>query len=141
MRGRAARGPTGDDLDTQRSEFEMTNQEAPLAVDPAPALDGLSREHLPDVDAGVDVERGESGHDSQASSAWQIAVAVSLALLIAISSFAAGILAERQWLAEDIPESGGPTIGEIEALLAAESYYWPDDPSAQDAVRAELEQG
>lgn len=74
------------------------------------------------------------------SAFWQNALIVSVCLLIAVTFFGAGVLTEREYLSDTAGGDGGPTIEEIQELLAAESYYWPEDPATQALLLQEIEE-
>jgi carboxyl-terminal processing protease len=80
--------------------------------------------------------------------AWQRLMIVSVGLLIALVSFAAGMLAERDLLGGGFLSDGvrgDGTAGDMSRLAAVrdliekEYYYKPTDPAALDEFRAQLE--
>lgn len=79
---------------------------------------------------------------------WTVSLAVASVLLVAVTCFGVGILAEREWLGAGIggvPGGGRdsaaafPRLGEIQQLIEREYYYRPASPTAKTAFRAELE--
>lgn len=73
-------------------------------------------------------------------SARAAALVASLAALIALAGFAAGVLAEREIFASDSESGQGPSVGDVERLLRSESYYWPADATAEAELEARLDQ-
>ena len=86
------------------------------------------------------VELTNDDRATGASTFWGVALVASCVLLIVVVSFGAGIVAEREVFSQESAGDGGPSIGEIEDLLAAEAYFWPEDPAADAALRASLEE-
>ena len=116
----------------QQTETASPTGGEPTADHPAPAAapaGGDRRE--PDLEGSV--------LDGGPSLAWQYAMVVSLGLLIALASFAGGILAEREIFSGSANEGRGPSLDAIEVLLEEEYYYWPEDPAAQLELRRDIE--
>lgn len=103
---------------------------------------------------------GADPHRSQPStaSAWQWAFAFSLALLVALSSFAAGILSERNGFGGGtgrggfdvgaLGTDGGPEgtahfarLREVQRLIEEEYYYLPTEAASPEEFRAALDRG
>jgi carboxyl-terminal processing protease len=101
--------------------------------------------HEPNLARPAAVDRPDEETDRTAdrpqrgSAIWNVAFVASIVLFVAVAGFGAGILAERELFSE-VGSGDGPTLGEIEELLEAEAYFWPEDPAAQDQKREELEQ-
>jgi carboxyl-terminal processing protease len=74
--------------------------------------------------------------------AWRTALVAALGLLVAVTSFAAGMLAERDLLRGDavaeVPDDF-QRVAEVGALISDEYYYQPDDPEGRARFRQELE--
>jgi carboxyl-terminal processing protease len=119
----------------------MSLSEAPRQTGEAPTIEGPPAENRgADADEAIDsiltVEEIKQPH----SAFWQTALIVSVCLLIAVTSFGAGVLSEREFFSDAASGGGGPTVEEIQDLLASESYYWPDDPAAQALLLQEIQE-
>jgi carboxyl-terminal processing protease len=92
-----------------------------------------------------------------AVSAWQLTLVVTVGLLIALTSFAAGMLAERDLFDGSSRHETDPAIGsigsdaspggasdfallsQVERLILQEYYYAPTDPAELEAFQRQLE--
>ncbi len=75
---------------------------------------------------------------------WRAALIVSLGLLIALTSFAAGMLTERNLVPGGIGAGGDDEFDQVDTvgeLLTEEYYYRPTDPEGLDAFRRQLVYG
>ncbi len=64
----------------------------------------------------------------------------ALSAFLVVASFAAGILAERFVIEGGSGRNAsGPPIEQIEQLLEDESYYWPEDSEAEDALLSAID--
>jgi carboxyl-terminal processing protease len=87
---------------------------------------------------------------------WQWTLVISLGMLIAVTSFAAGILSERDLFHGESSIDVGNRIGsltadsetgnddfarldQVRSLIESEYYAWPDDPAARAALLRDLE--
>ncbi len=72
---------------------------------------------------------------------WRAALVVSTGILVALTSFAAGMLAERDLLGTGSTSADSDAFGrvaEVGRLLEDEYYFRPDDPAERDAFRQRL---
>jgi carboxyl-terminal processing protease len=96
------------------------------------------------------------GRGSASPSPWQWALVVSLSLLVALTSFSAGILTERNVISPGRGSSGRDVgslgsdadfdgtaefarLNEVQRLLEDEYYYLPTDPEELAAFREQLD--
>ena len=116
----------------------MSSSEAPHHADGAPTVS------VPSIDDGADgideAFETEQNVKQAPSLFWQTALIVSVCLLIAVTSFGAGVLSEREFFSDAASGDGGPTIQGIQDLLESESYYWPEDPEAQALLLRQIEE-
>ena len=103
------------------------------------------------------MEHDPSAPPPPSRSAWPLLFVVSLGLLVAITSFGAGMLAERDLFAggsilrrarevgsldtDAVPNADAafPRLTEVQQLIEQEYYFRPASPEAMPAFRAELE--
>lgn len=127
-------------LDATPSQPVEAGRPLPADPDASPAASSV---HPSTADAHkIRPESPATPRQRSTEGAWRTVLVAALGLLVALTSFAAGMLAERDLFESDtIAEVPGDfqRVAEVGALITDEYYYQPSDPEGQARFRQELE--